>query len=131
MLLIAYFISGCGPCENDAACNGVFGECVCSGNRTGTMTFCELRPDEIVDEDEAGGVPSWLVITCCVVAVAGVCFIGYGSVAETGDQLTIRQRQQHQLLFFFLFLPAGGCAICVAMAVLGVAALVTSLAWRL
>ena len=51
MLLIAYFISGCGPCENDAACNGVFGECVCSGNRTGTMTFCELRPGEIGDED--------------------------------------------------------------------------------
>jgi hypothetical protein len=118
VLLVAYFIGGCGACENDATCNGMFGECVCSGNHTGT--FCELRPDEIVDEDEAGGVPSWLVITCCVVAVAGVCLIGYGSVAETGDQLT-------DLLLFFLFLPAGGCAICVAMAVLGVAALVTSL----
>ncbi len=38
VLLGAYFDGGCGACENDAACDGLFGACVCSGNRTGT--FC-------------------------------------------------------------------------------------------
>jgi hypothetical protein len=75
--LIVY-LSRCdyGACENDATCDGLFGECgctgnhlgeycehscgefgqvsggacVCSGNRTGT--FCELHPGEIGDDDE-------------------------------------------------------------------------------
>jgi hypothetical protein len=76
VLLIAYLSAGCGACENGAACNGLFGACVCihnhlgeycerscgdfgqvvnsacvcSGNRTGT--FCELGgPSELEDLD--------------------------------------------------------------------------------
>jgi hypothetical protein len=119
VLLIAYFKSGCGACENDAACNGMFGECVCSGNHTGT--FCELRPGEIGD-DEAGGVPSWLVITCCVVAIAGCCVIGLG-----WDKAPLQGGPAHNFDFIVIYLPAGVCVIFVAMAVLGMAALVMSL----
>ena len=38
VLLIGYF-NGCGACENDAACDGLFGECVCTGNHAGE--YCE------------------------------------------------------------------------------------------
>ena len=39
VLLVAYFNGGCGACENDAACDGLFGECVCTGNHLGE--YCE------------------------------------------------------------------------------------------
>eukprot|EP01043_Picozoa_sp_COSAG02_P005743 COSAG02_NODE_157_length_32999_cov_31.863647_27_plen_596_part_00 len=39
VMIIAYFHSGCGACENDAACDGLFGECVCTGNHLGE--YCE------------------------------------------------------------------------------------------
>ena len=39
VLLVAYFNGGCGACENDAACAGMFGECVCTGNHLGE--YCE------------------------------------------------------------------------------------------
>ena len=34
-ILIMYYISGCGACENDATCRGLFGECICVGNNLG------------------------------------------------------------------------------------------------
>ena len=120
VLLVAYFVSGCGACENDAACNGMFGECVCSGNHTGT--FCELRPGEIGDE-EAGGVPSWLVIICYAAAIAGCCIIGGGCILER--KADIRDSAWHGF-FLYLGLFTGGGVFCVAMTVLGVAALVVS-----
>jgi hypothetical protein len=120
VLLVAYFVSGCGACENDAACNGMFGECVCSGNHTGT--FCELRPGEIGDE-EAGGVPSWLVIICYAAAIAGCCIIGGGCILES--KADISSSAWHGF-FLYLGLFTGGGVFCVAMTVLGVAALVVS-----
>jgi hypothetical protein len=39
VLLISYFSSGCGACENEAACDGLIGECVCTGNHAGE--YCE------------------------------------------------------------------------------------------
>eukprot|EP01045_Picozoa_sp_COSAG04_P019408 COSAG04_NODE_1880_length_5315_cov_3.233704_3_plen_348_part_00 len=39
IMIIAYFDIGCGACENDAACDGLFGECVCTGNHLGE--YCE------------------------------------------------------------------------------------------
>ena len=37
-VLLSYF-NGCGACENGAACDGLFGECVCTGNHLGE--YCE------------------------------------------------------------------------------------------
>ena len=38
-VLPSYLDHGCGACENDAACDGLFGECVCTGNHLGE--YCE------------------------------------------------------------------------------------------
>ena len=35
LIIAAYFNGGCGACANGAACDGLFGECVCTGNHLG------------------------------------------------------------------------------------------------
>ena len=96
VLLISYF-NGCGACKNDAACDGLFGECVCTGNHLGeycgescgdfgqvngsacvcsgnyTGTFCELDAlGQIVRDDLGDDSGSGLVLL-------GAYFSGLGA----------------------------------------------------
>ena len=139
-VLGAYVNTGCGACENDAACDGLFGECICTGNHLGeyceescgefgqvddgacecsgnyTGAFCNLRPGEIVEEE----LVSRSVLTACsVVAVVGCCIVGGGWVADNPHR---GGPGCPGLAFFFMFAPAGCGAICVAMTVLAVVA---------
>jgi hypothetical protein len=145
VLFGAYFVSGCGACENDSACKGLFGGCVCTGNHLGeyceescgeygqvvnslngsacecsgnhTGAFCNLRPGEIAEEDP---VSRSFLTTCSAVAVAGCCIVAWGfGIDNPHDE---SQGDCAGLLFILMFAPAGCGTICVAMTVLAVAA---------
>jgi hypothetical protein len=50
-LLISYF-NGCGACENDVACDGLFEECICTDNHLGE--YCEDSCGEFGQVDAYG-----------------------------------------------------------------------------